>query len=116
MSTRRTLRVSEQILHHLPTLIRQQTDLEGLFITITEVTITPDLREAHIYVSILNSDRPPHHILPALQHHRHPWQQQLGKILQTKFTPCLIFHLNEDEQQKIARVLDILDRLDQNST
>jgi ribosome-binding factor A len=112
MSTQRMLRVSEQILHHLPTLIRKQTDLESLFITITEASVTPDLREAHIYLSILNSDRPHHQILSALEHHRHPWQQQLGKILQTKFTPCLIFHLDDEKQKKTARVLDILDALD----
>jgi ribosome-binding factor A len=112
MNTQRSLRVSEQILHYLPALIRQQTDFEGLFITITEVNVSADLREAHVFLSILNSDRPPQYILPDLQHYRHSWQQQLGKVLQTKFTPCLIFHINEQKQQKAERVLNILDELD----
>ncbi|MCS7063868.1 MAG: ribosome-binding factor A [Methylacidiphilales bacterium] len=115
MNTQRTLRVGELILHHLPTLIRQHTDLEGHFITITEVDVTPDLRQAHIYFSILNSNIPHTDILEILQKHRHPWQQQLGKILKTKFTPCLTFHLDDEHQQKTLRLLDILDHLEPNS-
>ena len=58
--SQRQLRVGEELRHHLAALLmRQETHIEGLDtipITVSEVSVSPDLNNASVYVMTLGGD------------------------------------------------------------
>lgn len=107
MSTRRTIRVSEIIRKELANLIARTRTLEGQIITISSVETAPDMRNAFIYVSVLETEVPREKTMAELVKHRRQWQRELGQHLQSKFTPALQFRF-DDSIERGDRVMEIL--------
>ncbi len=107
MSTRRTIRVSEIIRKELAKLIARTRTLEGQIITISSVETAPDMRNAFIYVSVLETEVPREKTMAELVKHRREWQRELGQHLQSKFTPALQFRFDESIERG-DRVMEIL--------
>jgi len=107
MSTRRTIRVSEIIRKELANLIARTRTLEGQIITISSVETAPDMRNAFIYFSVLETEMPREKTLGILLKHRREWQRELGQHLQSKFTPALQFRF-DDSIERGDRVMEIL--------
>lgn len=109
--SQRQLRVGEQIRHIIAeTMSRGHFHSEALMdagrITVAEVRITPDLKNAKAYVMSLggaNMDE----ILPALNDEAHVFQKEIGRQQNMKFTPKVRFVRDEsfDEAQKIDDLL-----------
>ena len=108
--TQRQLRVGEQLRHIIAeTMSRGHFHDEALLnanITVAEVRVTPDLKNAKAYVMSLggtNMDE----ILPALNEDAHIFQKEIGRQLDMKFTPKVKFVRDEsfDEAQKIDDLL-----------
>ncbi len=112
MPTRRTVRVAEVLRQQLTNQIRRTGDLQELILTILDIEVSPDLRHAFVYFSVLNSDQTPAGVINRLNVHRHEWQQAIGKALQTKFTPHLHFRFDESVTRG-NRVMQILQEIDQ---
>ncbi|HYP16009.1 MAG TPA: ribosome-binding factor A, partial [Opitutus sp.] len=52
----RTLRVNELLQRELSDILRKRYQSESVAITITEVRVAPDLRDARVFVSVVGSE------------------------------------------------------------
>ncbi len=84
-------------------------DLAGQSITVTEVRVSPDLRNATVYVTPLAGDAKT--VVPALQRAAGFLRGQLASALKLRYTPSLKFEHDEsfDQAQRIGAVLQTAD-------
>jgi ribosome-binding factor A len=73
------------------------------FVTVLKVEVTPDLKEATIYISIFGSSADRSKAFRALEDARGYVQKEVGKNLETRNTPRLKFIL-EESQDKVSRI------------
>ncbi|MFO0793163.1 MAG: 30S ribosome-binding factor RbfA [Candidatus Brocadiaceae bacterium] len=109
MSSRRIERLSEVIRQEVSKIVLYELkDPRIGFITITTVELTPDLRHAKVYVSIMGGDTIQKRTFQGLEHARGFIQSEVGKRLQIKFTPHLTFCLDESIKKSlhIAKLID----------
>lgn len=96
--SQRQLRVGELIRHVMSDLLARgdvhDPDLEARIVTVTEVRVTPDLRQARIAIEPLGGEGEAQ-VLAALRRHRKFLRGELGKRMTTKFTPDLAFEIDE---------------------
>lgn len=109
--SQRQLRVGEQIRHILAeTMQRGHFHTEALMdaarITVAEVRVSPDLKQAKAYVMSLGGDDMDE-ILPALNDEAHVFQKDINRHSNLKFTPKVRFVRDEsfDEAQRIDELL-----------
>ena len=107
----RQLRVGEEIRHAISKILqRGGFDDERLInsglVTTTEVRISPDLKNATVFVMPLGG-RDADVVLPALNEHAYFFQKELARQIKMKFTPKLKFELDDsfDEGDKIERLI-----------
>ena len=111
MSTRRTIRVAEVIRKVLSEQIRRENSLEGILVTISAVDTSPDLREAFIYVSVLNPEQDENAVLAVLKNNRSKWQQEIRRQLPIKYIPHLHFRFDKG-MERGDRIMQILRELE----
>ena len=77
------------------------------FATITTVRVTPDLRQATVYVSVLGDDQEQRATLAGLRSARSLLQAELARHLRTKFTPELRFEIDHtpEDAERIERLI-----------
>jgi len=81
-------------------------------VTIQSVDITPDLKNAHVYVSVLGGDeKDARAVIGRLLDHRKELQSLLSRRVILKYTPQLHFKLDKGIERG-ARIIDILNSLD----
>ena len=108
--SQRQLRVGELIRHTLSEIFARgelrDPDLENIIVTVTEVRVSPDLKNATIFVAPLGGGaaRP---LLKGLGRCRRYLRGELGRRIQTKFTPDLTFveDTSFDEAQRVDALL-----------
>ena len=104
----RTERVASLIKEEVGTYcIREFRDPVYGFITVTDVHVTPDLRIAKIYVSVMGSPEVKAVTMHMLEDHKGEVRSFIGSHLHLKFTPSIQFYLDEtmDRVQKIEQLL-----------
>jgi ribosome-binding factor A len=113
--TDRTRRLDELLREEISEVVRREVnDPRVGFMTITNVEVTPDLRHANVWVSVIGSEEERRDTLRALSHAMPFVRQRLGK-LRLKRIPAL--HVKEDETAvRGTRVMQILDALEQGHT
>jgi ribosome-binding factor A len=112
MTTRRQKRVAELLHEELGQLIQQRAgDPRLAFVTVTDVEVSPDLRRAHIYVSVMSDDEARQEALTALAHATGFFRRELAGALNLRFVPDLSFHLDVslDRASRIDYLLEHLD-------
>jgi ribosome-binding factor A len=105
----RHLRVNELVKRELSGMIAREINFEGTLVSINAVDVAPDLKSAHVFVSILGAGKGKG-VIDKLEAHRPALQAALSRHVVLKYTPHLIFHLDESIKRG-ARVLEILDDL-----
>jgi ribosome-binding factor A len=87
--------------------IREFRDPSYGFITVTEVHVTPDLKMAKIYVSIMGSSDVKAQTLRMVEDHKGEMRSFIGANIRLKFTPSIQFYLDEtlDRVEKINNLL-----------
>jgi ribosome-binding factor A len=106
----RLLRVNELLKRELSILFVREMTFEGALVTVNQVDVTPDLKSAHVYVSVLGTDGRKE-VLPKLEENRAALQAGLSRHIVLKYTPHLVFHL-DDSIERGARVLEILQEIE----
>lgn len=106
----RLRRVTEILKRELGTIIIRDITFPVPLVTISSVDITPDLKNAHVYVSAIADDTQREHIISLLEHHRIALQSELAKRVVIKHTPHLHFRF-DGSIERGTRVLNILDQL-----
>ena len=103
-------RVKEVIKRELSDLISKELTFTQL-VTVQDVDITPDLKHAHVYVSVLGESGDARAALAKLHDHRKEFQSLLARRVILKFTPQLHFKLDETVERG-SRIIDLLQSLD----
>jgi len=103
-------RVNEVIKRELSDLLRREFTFSAKLVTIQQVDVTPDLKQAHVYIGVIGSPAESRETMAQLHDKRAALQHELAKRVVTKFTPQLHFHL-DDAIERGSRVLSILEEL-----
>ena len=106
----RQLRVNELVKRELSGIIGREINFDGALVSISAVDVASDLKNAHVFVSTLGTGNRDS-VIDKLESHRPALQAELSRHVVLKYTPHLIFHLDESIKRG-ARVLEILDNLD----
>ncbi len=106
----RLLRVNEVVKRELSVIIAREIDFEGVLVTVNDVDVAADLKSAQVFVSALGPVRGVN-VIETLEAHRPMLQAELSRHVVLKYTPHLIFHL-DDSIQRGTRVLEILHDLE----
>jgi ribosome-binding factor A len=105
----RQLRVNALVKRELSAIIAREVNFEGVLVSINAVEVTPDLKSAHVFVSILGSATGAS-VIDKLEAHRPALQAELSRHVVLKYTPHLVFHL-DDSIERGTRVLEILEEI-----
>jgi len=106
----RQLRVGEEIRHCLAAVLSRgelrDPDLRGVSVTVSEVRVSPDLRNATAFVMPLGGERPGE-VIEALDRAAPFLKRQIGREVQLRHMPNLTFRRNEtyDEATRIDTIL-----------
>jgi ribosome-binding factor A len=103
-------RVCEVLKRELGQIILRELTFPTPLVTISGVDITPDLKQAHVYVSAFGTDAQRETVLCVLEQNRGMLQSEVSKRVVLKHTPHLHFRL-DDSIARGSRVLNILDDL-----
>ncbi len=108
--SQRQLRVGEEIRHVLAGILMRgdvhAPELERVSITVSEVRISPDLKNATAYVMPLNGEQA-EEMLDALEYYIVPIRKMVISQINLRFAPRLNFKLDRsfDEAMKINQLL-----------
>ena len=112
MASNRIGRINEEIQKELASLIPNLKDprVQDTMISITHVETTPDLRYAKVYVSFLQEDRA-EGALKGLKSAGGYLRRELGRALQLRYTPELVWAL-DDSITYGAKMLKLINSLE----
>ncbi|HTX20081.1 MAG TPA: 30S ribosome-binding factor RbfA [Bacteroidota bacterium] len=107
----RTEKVASLLRHELGTLIsREFSGGELGFSTVTEVRVTPDLKHAKVYVSILGSETLRQKTLARLEAEKTAIRSRLAAHLNMRFTPALQF-CHDDTMDKVENLEKLIKQI-----
>jgi ribosome-binding factor A len=106
----RMLRINEVVKRELSGIIAREMNFEGALVSINHVDVTSDLKNAHVFVSVLGPETG-QSVLSKLSSHRPTLQAELARHVTLKYTPHLIFHL-DNSIERGARVIEIMQEME----
>jgi ribosome-binding factor A len=104
-------RVNELMRRELGELINREVSFNAALVTVQQVDVTPDLKHAHVFISVIGSPEQGHEALAKLHGQRANLQHLLSKRVILKYTPHLHFKLDEAIERG-TRVINILEEID----
>ena len=108
----RTVRINELMQREISDILRRQHQSESVAVTITEVRVAPDLRDARVFFSVIGGDDAAREKSRWLRRMGPGIREELGRRIVLKFLPKLDFVLDETGPRSV-RVLQIIDQLGQ---
>jgi len=110
--SRRTERLNKLIKQEVSELLEREVDDPRLnnLISITEVSISPDLKHAKVFVSILGNEANRIDMLAGFNTASGFLRKRLASRLRLKCTPQLSFHY-DDSIERGARVLKLIEQV-----
>lgn len=106
----RVQKVEELLREQVSVLIRDNLAEELGIVTVTDVTITSDLKQATVFIALVNKEAEKR-VLKALIDKTPAFQHHLGRILKMRSTPRLTFKIDQSET-KVDRVEALLEEVD----
>jgi ribosome-binding factor A len=107
----RPARVADQIRAELSELLARHVKDPGLgFVTVTRVTVTPDLQLARVFYTALGDERARRATERALERARPFLRRHIGQRVRLRRVPELhfLFDTSVERQERIERILDDL--------
>ena len=104
-------RVNELIKRELGDLLRREISFPAKLVTIQQVDTTPDLKHAHVFVSIIGTEDETRASMAKLHEARSHLQHEISRRVILKYTPHLHFKL-DIAVERGDRVLNILCELE----
>ncbi len=110
-------RVSNLIRHEISELLQHQVKDPRLgdFVAVTEVSLSPDLRQAKVFVSCMGSEEKKRETLSGLTAASGFFRSRLAKRLRLRHIPELSFHW-DDSIERGAHLLQLIDEVSADST
>ena len=114
---RRTERLGNLLRQEISELLQRQVKDPrlGNFITVTEVSISADLRHAKVFVSCLGSEEVKRDALKGLAAASGFMRNQMAKHLRLRRIPELSFHW-DDSIERGAHILQLIDEVSSSNT
>jgi len=109
--TNRTLRVNELLQREFSDILRKRYQSESVSVTITEIRVAPDLRDARVFVSVLGSEEDREKKLRWLRAHSKEFRHELGRRVVLKFMPRFEYVADHSVEQG-TRILRMLDEIE----
>jgi ribosome-binding factor A len=106
----RTVRINELVQREISDILRQRYQTESVAMTITEVRVAPDLRDARVFVSILGDDAVAKEKLRWLRKQARAIREEVGRRIVLKYLPKFDYLLDRTIP-KTVRVLEVIDEL-----
>jgi len=106
----RLLRVCELIKRELGVIIGREIKFEAPLVSVRAVDITPDLKNAHVFISAIGTKWQKEQAIEVLTEKRQHLQHELSRRVILKYTPLLHFQLDESIERG-TRVLNLLDEI-----
>lgn len=105
--SKRTERVQKLARQVLGEAIHELKDPRIGFATVTAVRVTPDLRHARVFVSVLGSEEEQTETMAGLDSARSHLRSELGRQMRMKYLPELTFELDHgpEEAQRLEGLL-----------
>lgn len=107
----RTLRVNELVQREISDYLRKRYQSEAVAITITEVRVAPDLRDARVFVSIIGEPEFAEEKLLWLRARALEIREEIGRRVVLKYLPKFEYKLDRSAARG-ARILQVLDEID----
>jgi ribosome-binding factor A len=107
--SRRPQRLALQVQHEVSLMIsRDMKDRRIGFVTVTGVQLSPDLRHARIFVSLMGSESEKKDGLAALNHAAGWIRHELGQRVRMRFLPDIVFlpDTSQDYGEHIDKLID----------
>lgn len=106
----RTLRVNELVQREISDILRRRYQSESVAITITEIRVSPDLRDARVFVSVVGDAETAETKLRWLRSKAGEIRAEVGRRIVLKYLPKFEYHLDKNVARG-ARVLQVLDEI-----
>lgn len=103
-------RVSKVLKRELGAILLREIDFTPVLVTVSSVDVTPDLKQAHVYVTVLGNPGQQQRALEKLEHNRVHLQSEIAKRVSLKHTPHLFFKL-DGSLERGSRILNIMNEL-----
>ncbi len=110
MAGRRNQRVCELLKVELSRLIAREKRLEGYLITLIDISLAPDFKQATVYYSSLKPKLNIEETSKLLNELGHQWYRAIGQRVRMKYTPRLTFEYDTTIERG-DRVLNILQQI-----
>jgi ribosome-binding factor A len=107
----RTLRVNELVQREISDILRKRYQSEAVAITITEVRVAPDLRDARVFVSIVGSADFAEEKLLWLRGKAAEIREEVGRRIILKYLPKFEYLLDKSAIRG-ARILQVMDEIE----
>jgi ribosome-binding factor A len=106
-------RVEELIVREVSDILRRHVNDPRIgFVTVTDAEISPDLRHARVFVSILGSEEQQAEAMKGLQSAARFIRGELGKRVEMRETPQLTFKIDTSIAHG-ARIFELLEQVKQ---
>ena len=104
----RTVRVNELVQRELSAILRQRYQSETVAVTITEVRVAPDLRDARVFISVVGDEELAQQKLRWIRAKATAIRQEIGRRIILKFLPKFEYRLDESTERstRMQRLLD----------
>lgn len=116
MSTNRPAKLAATLKKRISQIIQREIrDPRIGFVTVTDVTVTPDLRYVRVYFSVLGNEKAKKSAAIGLKRAASFIRQLVAKDIKLRFVPEIVFKFDEttEEQQRIGELLERIKREDE---
>ena len=107
----RTVRVNELVQREISDILRKRYQSEAVAVTISEVRVSPDLREGRVFVSVVGDEDTADEKLRWLRSKAGEIREEVGRRIILKYLPRFEYVLDKSAVRG-ARILQVLDEID----
>jgi ribosome-binding factor A len=107
----RIVRINELVQREISDILRQRHASDAVSITVSEVRVSPDLRDGRVFVAILGNEEQVADRFRWLQKKSVEIRGELAKRIVLKFIPHLTYVLDKSSDRAV-RVIAALDRIE----
>jgi ribosome-binding factor A len=107
----RTLRVNELVQREISDILRKHYQTEAVAITITEVRVSPDLRDARVFVSVVGDANEAARKLAWLRSKASAIREEVGRRIVLKYLPKFDY-VHDESTARGTRILQMLDEIE----
>ncbi|MDA0346933.1 MAG: 30S ribosome-binding factor RbfA [Verrucomicrobia bacterium] len=105
----RNLRVNVLVKQEVSQLLHTRYQGQTVFITITDVLVSPDLRNGRVYYAVIGGEEEKKKASRFFHQNARDIRDQLSKNIVLKYLPFLTYHFDDS----IARGVEIIELIDQ---